>query len=88
MSQNLSRRIRREVAERPEIALATVSGASFLAGAFLGSRLGRAAVALLVPMGIRHFVETDLAPRAWAYLTTLLDEAATRNGGTQGEGGD
>jgi hypothetical protein len=63
MSQDLSRRIRREVAERPELALATVSGAFFLAGAFLGSRVGRAVIAMLVPVGFQYFVETDLAPR-------------------------
>jgi hypothetical protein len=67
--------------ERPELVLATVSGASFLAGALLGSRLGRAVLAALVPIAIQHAVEAELGPRLRAYMSGLFEDANPNGAG-------
>lgn len=77
MSRNLPRRVQHEMGERPALVLATVSGASFLAGALLGSRLGRAVLAALVPIGIQYAIETELGPRLRAYVSGLFEDAHT-----------
>jgi len=72
--RRLPKRLRRDLEQHPEAVLATVGGASFVAGAVLGSRIGRALLAAAIPMGIQHLLETELGPRLKARLEGWLRE--------------
>src|ERR1700728_172859 len=73
----LPKKIQREMSTRPAVVLATVGGAAFLAGAVLGSRLGRAVLSAAIPVGLQHLVETELGPRLWSYMADLTRKADT-----------
>jgi threonine/homoserine efflux transporter RhtA len=58
----------------PVAVLAAVSGASFLAGAVLGSRFGRAILLAAIPFALERLVASELAPRLWSYMEGLMRE--------------
>jgi hypothetical protein len=82
MARRAQRKVQRELQERPEVVLAAVAGASFIAGAAVGSRLGRLLLAALVPLGLQHVVATRLAPRLAAYVEQLMHDQVHVNGAT------
>jgi hypothetical protein len=78
--RSLPRKVKREMALRPEVLLATVGGVSFLAGAVLGSRLGRALLAAAIPIGLERLVSSEIAPKLMKYAKDILgkEEAERR----------
>jgi hypothetical protein len=72
----LPRKLRRAASEQPELTLALVGGAMFLAGAVLGSRLGRALLGAAIPIGVERLITGELAPRLLAYAREQLGDAA------------
>jgi hypothetical protein len=78
--RSLPRKVKREMALRPEVLLATVGGASFLAGAVLGSRLGRALLAAAIPIGLERLISSEIAPKLVKYAKEMLgkEEAERR----------
>jgi hypothetical protein len=78
MGRSLPRKVKREMAIRPEMLLITVGGLSFLAGAVLGSRLGRALLAAAIPIGVERLVSSEVAPKLLKYAKGMLgDETET-----------
>lgn len=71
--RGLRRKLHRELDERPEAVLAAVAATSFVAGAALGSRLGRIVLSALTPLALQHVVTTRIAPRIAAYVAELVD---------------
>jgi hypothetical protein len=82
MARRAQRKVQRELQERPEVVLAVVAGASFVAGAAIGSRVGRLLLSALVPLGVQHVVATRLAPRIAAYVEQMIHDPAHVNGTT------
>jgi hypothetical protein len=80
LGRGLPRKLRRDMEAHPEALLATVGGASFLAGAILGSRIGRAILTAVIPFGLQHLVESELGPRLWIYVEGLLNRADNSQG--------
>jgi hypothetical protein len=76
LGKTLPRKVRREMAERPELVLAAVAGVSFLAGATLGSRLGRAVLGAAIPIALERLVTGQLVPRLTKYAEDLWSEPA------------
>jgi hypothetical protein len=74
--RSLPRKVKREMALRPEILLITVGGASFLAGAVLGSRLGRALLAAAIPIGLERLVSSEFAPKLVSFAKGMLEKDA------------
>jgi hypothetical protein len=74
MSRGLGKRIQNDLQTRPEALLIAVGGASFLAGAILGSRLGRLILSAAIPFGIQHLVESEVAPRLQSYVKDLMHD--------------
>jgi hypothetical protein len=72
LGRSVSRRIQRDMGTHPEALLVAVGGASFLAGAILGSRLGRIILSAAIPFGLQHLVETELGPRLRTYVQELM----------------
>jgi hypothetical protein len=58
----------------PEALLVAVGGASFVAGALLGSRLGRILLSAAIPLGLQHLVESEVGPRIRSYVKDLLHD--------------
>jgi hypothetical protein len=63
--------MREAMTARPGAVLLAVGGASFLAGAIVGSRLGRAILHAAIPVGLQYLVETELGPRLRTVLADL-----------------
>jgi hypothetical protein len=80
MARSAQRRLRREMQERPEVVLAAVAGASFVAGAAVGSRVGRIVLSALIPFGLQHLLTTRVAPRLASYLTEWMHDDRRANG--------
>ncbi len=78
--RGIPRKLRHEMSRRPELTLVAVSGAAFFAGAVLGSRIGRAVIAALVPVGIERLMESEVGPKLWDYVLELVEGAANTNG--------
>jgi hypothetical protein len=78
MGRSLPRKVKREMTLRPEILLVTVGGVSFLAGAVLGSRLGRALLAAAIPIGLERLVSSEVAPKLVKYAKDMLGKEAER----------
>jgi hypothetical protein len=70
--RSLPRKVKREMTLRPEVLLATVGGVSFLAGAVLGSRLGRALLAAAIPIGLERLVSSEIAPKLMKYAKDMF----------------
>jgi hypothetical protein len=81
IGRDLPRTIRREMDERPAIVLATVAGTSFVAGAVLGSRIGRVLLATLIPIGAQYLMRTRLGPSMWQRIVEMIEDAT--NGGAE-----
>jgi hypothetical protein len=80
MARSAQRKLRREMQERPEVVLAAVAGASFVAGAAVGSRVGRIVLSALIPFGLQHLLTTRVAPRLAGYLTEWMHDDRRANG--------
>jgi len=80
MARTVQRKLRRDLQERPEIVLAAVAGASFVAGAVVGSRMGRLLLSALIPFGLQHLLTTQVAPRIAGYVAHWMDDDARPNG--------
>jgi hypothetical protein len=76
MGRSLPRKVRKEMAIRPEILLVTVGGVSFVAGAVLGSRLGRALLAAAIPIGLERLVSSEVLPKLLKYAKEMLTKEA------------
>lgn len=72
MGRGLSHRLQHDLETHPEALLVAVGGASFLAGAILGSRLGRLILSAAIPFGVQSLVESEVAPRLRSYVQDLL----------------
>jgi hypothetical protein len=72
MGRGLPRRLHRNIDAHPVAVLAAVGGASFLAGAALGSRFGRALLLAAIPIALERLVASELAPRLWRYVEALM----------------
>jgi hypothetical protein len=70
MGRRLPRKVRRDLQAHPQATLAILGGASFLAGAIFGSRLGRTLLSVAIPFGVQRLLETEVGPR----LRTYVDE--------------
>jgi hypothetical protein len=81
--RELPRIVRHELRDRPVLVIASVSGVFFLAGAVLGSRLGRAVVVALIPVGLQSVLKTEIGPRLRAYVRSLVDNAANADGASE-----
>jgi hypothetical protein len=76
LGRTLPRKVRHEMAERPQLVLAAVAGVSFLAGATLGSRLGRLVLSAAIPIALERLVAGQLGPRLTKYAEDLWSETA------------
>jgi hypothetical protein len=72
MGRGLPRKLHRNMDAHPVAILAAVGGASFLAGAVLGSRFGRALLLAAIPIALERLVASELAPRLWSYVEGLI----------------
>jgi hypothetical protein len=79
MGRSLPQKVKKEMAIRPEMLLVTVGGVSFLAGAVLGTRLGRALLAAAIPIGLERLVSSEVAPKLLKYAKEMLGNE-TKNG--------
>jgi hypothetical protein len=79
MGRSLPHRVKKEMSLRPEMLLATVGGVSFLAGAVLGSRLGRALLAAAIPIALERLVSSEVAPKLVKYAKEMLETGAERH---------
>jgi hypothetical protein len=61
MVRGLPRRLHSNMDVHPVAVLAAVGGASFLAGAVLGSRFGRAVLFAAIPIALERLVASELA---------------------------
>jgi hypothetical protein len=80
MARGVQRKLRREMQDRPELVLAAVAGASFVAGAAVGSKVGRILLSALVPFGLQHLLTTQAVPRVAAYVAEWLHTEQRTNG--------
>ncbi len=74
MGRGLGSRVQRDMETHPEALLVAVGGASFVAGAVLGSRLGRILLSAAIPLGLQHLVESEVGPRLRSYVRELLHD--------------
>jgi hypothetical protein len=74
MGRGFSSRVQRDMDTHPEALLLAVGGASFVAGAVLGSRLGRILLSAAIPLGLQHLVESEVGPRLRSYVKELLQD--------------
>jgi uncharacterized membrane protein len=81
-ARSVQRRVKRELHDRPEAVLAAVAAAAFVAGAAVGSRLGRIVISALIPFGIQHFLATSIGPRLAEYVTSLSEDHEEGSNGT------
>ena len=81
IARTTRRRLERELNERPAVVLAAVAGASFVAGAAVGSRLGRILLSALIPLGLQQLLVSGIAPRIAAYVGQMMNEGVGANGG-------
>jgi hypothetical protein len=72
LGRDLSERVQRDMETHPEALLVAVGSASFVAGAVLGSRLGRFVLSVAIPLGIQHLVASEVSPRIRTYVEELL----------------
>lgn len=91
--RELMNRMQAEMRTRPEMTLATVGGVSFIAGALLGNRLGRAIMYAVVPYAISRVVKGQLGPKLQEYIQELISslgdigaQLESRGEGGRGEG--
>jgi hypothetical protein len=68
-----------ELDEHPAAVLATVAGAAFVVGAVVGSRLGRALVVALAPVGLRYAMNSGLADGAREWLADVVDSVSPQH---------
>jgi len=80
IARTTRRRIERELNDRPAVVLAAVAGASFVAGAAVGSRVGRILLSALIPFGLQQLLVSGVAPRIAAYVGQIMSEGAGANG--------
>jgi hypothetical protein len=81
LGRDLPRTIRRELDVRPGVVLAAVAGGSFVVGAVLGSRIGRIALAALLPVGVQYLLRTQLGPALWERVVSLAEKTAKGGAG-------
>jgi hypothetical protein len=74
IGRTLPGKLQRAMKTHPGTVLTALGGASFLAGVVLGSRLGRAALALSIPFALEQLIESDLGPRLWRSVEELMGE--------------
>ncbi len=67
-------KMRKELHHRPEVMLAAASGLSFVIGATFGSRLGRALLAVAIPIAVERLLRTEVAPRIVEYAKDAWKE--------------
>jgi hypothetical protein len=65
-----------ELDEHPAAVLATVAGASFVVGAVVGSRLGRALLVALAPVGLRYAMNSGLADGVREWVEDAVDRVS------------
>jgi hypothetical protein len=75
MGGRLPRTLKRNMETHPEAVLATVGGASFLAGVIFGSRVCRAVLSAAIPFGLQYLVESEFGPRLLSYVEGLVQDA-------------
>jgi hypothetical protein len=76
MGRGFGSRVQRDMETHPEVLLVAVGGASFLAGAVLGSKIGRIILSAAIPLGIQHLVESELGPRLRTYVQELMSDGS------------
>jgi hypothetical protein len=74
LGRALPRKVRKEMSIRPEVVLVAVGGGAFLAGAILGSRLGRALLSAAIPIGLERLVTAELGPRLLSYAKEMWSD--------------
>jgi hypothetical protein len=72
--RGLPRKVRQAMTTQPEVVLAAVGGAFFLAGAMLGSRLGRALLSAAIPIGVERLLTGEVGPRLMTYAKEIWRE--------------
>jgi len=74
LGRRLPDKLQRVMKTQPASVIVAVSGAAFLTGVVLGSRLVRAAVGLTIPFALQYLVESELGPRLWHVVASRLRE--------------
>jgi hypothetical protein len=75
MARTVQRKVRREFQERPQVVIAAVAGASFLAGAALGSKMGRILLSTLLPFALQQLVTEKVGSRVASYVAQWMSDA-------------
>ena len=84
VARQMPRNVMHELNEHPAAVLATVAGASFAAGAVLGSRLGRALLVALMPAGLSYAVTSGVGEDLREWLVDALSEGSRVRSGPPG----
>lgn len=77
-ARQLPQRLVREVDEHPVGVLTGVAGGAFVAGAVVGSRLGRAVLVGLTPAFVSYAVRGPIGQRARGWLADQLQASGAR----------
>jgi hypothetical protein len=73
-ARKLPQRLQHELDDRPAVVVAAVAGAAFVAGGIFGSRLGRAVLVALLPVGLEYLLRAAATGEGLtARVTGLLE---------------
>ncbi|MGH7440072.1 MAG: hypothetical protein ACRENE_30650 [Polyangiaceae bacterium] len=72
----MPRSLLQEFGEHPATVLATVAGASFVAGAVIGSRLGRALLVALAPLGLSYAAKSGIGEDVRHWVADVLSDGS------------
>jgi hypothetical protein len=71
-ARQMPRTVLREFDDHPAAVLVAIAGTSFVAGAILGSRLGRALLVALMPVGLSYAVRTGVGDELREWVASTL----------------
>lgn len=72
--RDLPAKLEQQMKTRPNVVLAGIGGASFVLGAFFGTKLGRIAMVAAVGYGINRLIAGDVGREVGKYLKTTLEK--------------
>jgi hypothetical protein len=84
MARTVQRKVRREFQERPQVVIAAVAGASFLAGAAMGSKMGRILLSTFLPLALQQLLTTKVGPRVASYMAEWMADPRANGTSTAG----